>query len=90
MNYENISEDELLNAFEDSKHFKDSKEIKTENQDDDEIIRDLKFLYEPEEDYYEPKKLKGAFGSNYVKYESNGDTEEVASIEGYLNKIRFK
>ena len=30
-----MSEDKLLNAFENSKHFKDSKEIKKENQDDD-------------------------------------------------------
>ena len=87
-NYENISEDELLNAFEDSKPFKDSKEINKENQDHDEIIRDFRFLYEPEEDYYEPRKTKGAFGGNYVEYESNGDTGEVSSIEGYLNKIR--
>ena len=73
-----MSEDELLN----SKPFKDSKEIQNENQDDDEIIRDLRFLYEPEENYYEPRKIKGAFGGNYVKYESNGDTDEAWSIEG--------
>ena len=54
-NYENISEDELLNAFENSKPFKDSKEINKENQDDDEIIRDLRFLYKPKENYYETK-----------------------------------
>ena len=88
-NYENMSEDELLNAFEDSKPFKDSKEINKENRDDDdEIIRDFRFIYEPEENYYEPRKAKGAFGGNYVEYESSGDTEEVSSIEGYLNKIR--
>ena len=87
-NYENMSEDELLNAFEDSKPFKDSKEIKKENRDDDAIIRDFRFLYEPEENYYEPRKAKGAFGGNYVEYGSSGDTEEVSSIEDYLNKIR--
>ena len=68
--------------------FKDSKEIKKENQNDDEIITDLRFLYEPEENYYERRKTKGAFGSNYVEYESNRDTGETSSIEGYLNKIR--
>ena len=87
-NYENMSEDELQNAFKNSKPFKDSKEINKENQDDGEIIRDLRFLYEPEENYYEPRKTKGAFGSNYVEYESNGDIDEVSSIEGYLNKIK--
>ena len=40
-NNENKSEDELLNAFKNSKPFKDSKEIREENQDDDEILRDL-------------------------------------------------
>ena len=74
-NYENMSEDELLNAFKNSKPFKDSKETKKENQDDDEIIRDLRFLYEPKENYYEPRKTKGAFGGNYIEYESNGDID---------------
>ena len=87
-NCENMSEDELLNAVKDSKPFKDSKEIKKENQDDDEIIRDSRFLDEPEENYYEPRKTKGAFGGNYVEYESNGDIGEVSPIEDYLNKIR--
>ena len=60
-NYKNMSEDELLNAFENSKTFKDSAKINKENQDDDEIIRDLRFLYELEDNYYEPRKIKGAF-----------------------------
>ena len=86
-NYEKMSEDELQNAFKNSKPFKDSKEINKENQDDDEIIRDLRFLYEPKENYYEPRKTKGAFGGNYVEYESNEDTDEVSSVEGYLDEI---
>ena len=83
-----MSEDELLNAFKYSKPFKDSKEIKKKNQNDDEIIRNLRFLYEPKENYYEPRKTKGAFGGSYVEYESNGDIDEVSFIEDYLNKIR--
>ena len=83
-----MSEDELLNAFENSEPFKDGKEIRKEKQDDDEIIRELRFLYEAEENYYEPRKIKGVFGGNYVQYESNGDTGEISSIEGYLSKIR--
>ena len=82
-----MSEDELQNAFKNSKPFTDSKEINKENQDDDEIIRDLRFLYEPKENYYEPRKTKGAFDSNYVEYESNGDIAEVSFIEDYLIKI---
>ena len=82
-----MSEDELLNALKTQSLFKDSKEINKENQDDDEIIRDLRFLYEPKENYYEPRKTKSAFGGNYVEYESNGDIDEVLSIEDYLVKI---
>ena len=77
-----------MNAFKDSKPFKNSKEIGKENRDYDEIIRDLRFLCEAEENYYEPRKIKGAFGGSYVEYESNGDTGEISSTEGYLNKIR--
>ena len=83
-----MSEDELLNAFKSSEPFKDSKEIKKENRNDDEIIIDLRFLYEAEENYYESRKIKVPFGGNYVKYESNGDTGDISSIEDYLNKIR--
>ena len=82
-----MSENELQNGFKNSKPFKDSKEIKDENQDDDEIIRDLRVLYKPKENYYEPIKAKGAFGGNCVEYESNGDIDKVSSIEGYPNKI---
>ena len=82
-----MSEDELQNAFKNSKPFKDSKEIKEENQDDDEIMTDLRVLYEPKENYYGPIKTKGAFGVNYVEYESNGDIDKVSSIASYLNKI---
>ena len=82
-NHENMPKDELQNAFKNSKPIKDSKEINKENQDDDEIIRDLRFIII----YYEPRKTKGAFGGNYIKYESNGDIDEVSSIEDYLVKI---
>ena len=77
----------MLNAFKNSKPFKDNKETKKENQDDDEIIRDLRFLYQPKESHYELRKTKGAFGGNYTEYESNGDIDQVSPIENYLNKI---
>ena len=86
-NYENMSKDELQYDFKNSKPFKDSKEINKENQDDVEIIRDSRVLYEPKENYYGPTKTKGALGGNFVKYESNGDIDEVSSNEGYLDKI---
>ena len=45
-------------------------------------------MYESNEDYYEPKKIKGAFNDNYIEYESNGDQDKRLSIEEYLNMIR--
>ena len=58
-NYKNKSKNELLDAFEQSEPFKDVKEIRKENRDENKIIRDLRVLYElkeEEEDYYEPQK----------------------------------
>ena len=45
-------------------------------------------MYESNEDYYEPKKIKGAYNDNYVEYENNGDKDKRLSIEEYLNMIR--
>ena len=80
-----MSEDELLNTFEESekpKTPKTIKQIRKENYDSDEIIRDLRALYESDEDYYEPKRIKSAFNDTYVEYESNGDKDKRLSIEG--------
>ena len=89
--YKRISEDEFLKALEESekpKPPKTIKEIRKENYDSNEIIRDLRALYESEEDYYEPQKTKGAFNDNYIEYESNGNKDKRLSIEEYLNMIR--
>ena len=45
-------------------------------------------MYGSDEDYYEAKKIKGAFNDNYVEYESSGDEDKRLSIEEYLNIIR--
>ena len=55
--YKRMSEDELLKTLEESekpKTPKTIKEIRKENYDSDKIIRDLRALYESDEDYYEP------------------------------------
>ena len=52
-NYVDKSIDELLSAFKKSVPFKGIKEIRKENRDEKKIIRDLRALYESEEDYYE-------------------------------------
>ena len=84
-NYENMSKNDLLGAFKKSELFKGIKEIRKENHDENKIIRDLRVLYEPKEDYYEPQKIKSAFGDDYIEYESNGDKGKTLSIEDYLN-----
>ena len=89
--YKRMSEDELLKALEESekpKPPKTIKEIRKENYDSDKIIRDLRALHESDEDYYEPKKINGAFNDNYVEYESNGDKDKKLSIEGLEEKMK--
>ena len=89
--YKRMSEDELLKALEESekpKPPKTIKEIRKENYDSDKIIRDVRALYESDEDYYELKKIKVAFNDNYVEYESNEDKDKRLSIEEYLSMIR--
>ena len=46
------------------------------NSDSDKILRDIRILFEPEEDYYEPVKTINAFNNNYTEYESNGDKDK--------------
>ena len=58
-NYKNKSKNELLDAFEQSEPFKGIKEIRKENRDENEIVRDLRVLYELKEggeDYFEPQR----------------------------------
>ena len=89
--YKRMSEDELLKALEESekpKSPKTIKEIRKENYDSDKTIRDLRALYESDDDYYEPKKIKVPFNDNYVEYESHRDKDKRLSIEEYPNMIR--
>ena len=83
-----MSKDDLLSAFKKSEPFKEIEKIRKENRDKNKIIRDLKASCEPEEAYYEPQKLKGAFNDENIKYECNGNRDKKLSIEGYLNMIR--
>ena len=89
-NYENKSKNELLGAFKKSGPINDIMEIKKENRDENKIIRDLRVLYEPEEeeDSYKPQKVKGTFDDEYIEFESNGDKGKSLSIEEYFNMIR--
>ena len=78
--YESMSEDKLLSALNKSEPVKTIRETKKENRDEDKIFRDLRFLFDPEKDLYEPKKTASAFNNNYVQY----DTDVIRS---YLSDI---
>ena len=54
----------------------------------DRILRDIKnlFEYEEEENYYKPVRVSNFGSNNYIEYESNGN--KTLSVEKYLNKIR--
>ena len=71
----------LLVAFKKLIPFKGIKEIRKENCDEGKIIRDLRALYEPKEDYYKPQKVKAAFDDDYIEHESNGDRAKKLSME---------
>ena len=48
------------------------------------ILRDLKNVFEyEEENYYKPVRV-----NNYIEYESNGERNKTLSVEEYLIKIR--
>ena len=55
----------------------------------DRILRDIKNLFEHEEEnYYKPVRVNNFFSNNYIEYESNGDRNKTLSAEEYFNKIR--
>ena len=54
----------------------------------DKTIRDTKTLFEQEEDYYKPKRVRSFWNNNYIEYESNGDKNNNLSLDEYLNKIK--
>ena len=54
----------------------------------DRIMRDIKNLFEhEEEDYYKPVKVGNSWSNNYSEYKSKGNRKTL-SVEKYLNKIK--
>ena len=43
-----------------------------ENIINDKIIRDIRTLFEQEENQYETKRVSNFWNNNYIEYESNG------------------
>ena len=54
----------------------------------DRIIRDIRILFEEEEDYYKPKIVSNFWNNIYIKFESNGDMNENVSLAECLNQIK--
>lgn len=63
-------------------------DIRTENYDDDKVLRDIRTLFEPEEDYCKPIKIADAFDGNYIQNGNNGHKNKSLSIKDYLEEIK--
>ena len=99
--YKSMSKDGLLSALNVSESVKESetmldstkinktiREIRKENRNEDKILGDLRFLFDPEKDHYKPIKTANAFNNNYIQYESIGDKDKKLTIKKYLDRIR--
>ena len=55
----------------------------------DTIIKDIRTLFEEEEEgYYEPKRLSNFGNNNYIECESNDDQSRNLSLAEYFNEIK--
>ena len=52
------------------------------------ITHGLDYLFNKEEDYYEPKEIKSAFNGSYVLYESRRDKDANLALFEYFEKIK--
>ena len=51
------------------------------------MIRDIRNLFEEQEDYYIPVRVGNFLSNNYIEFKNNGDRNKAPSVEEYLNKI---
>ena len=65
----NISEDNTIN----NKRYLYKFKKKKGNDIKDKLIKEIRFLFESDEDYYEPMRSGNTFSSNYIEYGSNAD-----------------
>ena len=47
-------------------------------------IRDIRTLFEQEDDYYKSKRVNNFWNNNYIKYESNGGKNRNLSLDEKL------
>ena len=55
----------------------------------DTVIRDIRTIFEQEDDYYEPVKVGNFWNNNYVEYESNGNRNKNLLVTKYLDKTNL-
>ena len=81
-------EENLINSIKNpyilKKGKKEIKEIK------DRISRDIRTVFEEEEYYYKPKRVRTFWKNDYIEFKSNGDREKKLKkkLEEYLKKIK--
>ena len=68
--------------LEQKKKKKIKKRSKMKEQNKDRIVRDIRTLFEQqEEDYYEPESVSNFWNNNYTEYESNGDKNRNLTLD---------
>ena len=53
----------------------------------DRVIRDIRKLFEYEEDYYKPVRVNNFQSNNYVEYETNDDRNKNHQLRNILIKL---
>ena len=53
------------------------------------MVRDIRTVFEQEEDWYQPKRISSFGNNNYIEYENNGDKSSNLSLDEYLNKLNL-
>ena len=83
-----------MDTFRNRKSKKRKKEIREKKEINDRlikdrIIRDIRTLFEQQEEYYyKPKRVNNFWNNKYIECESNGDKNRNLSLDEYLNKIK--
>ena len=54
----------------------------------DRISRDIRDIFEQEEDYYKQERTGNFHGKNYLEYEGNNDRNNTLSIKVYFDETK--
>ena len=52
------------------------------------MLRDIRTLYESNEENHKSIKINNAFNGDYIEYENDGDKDNILSVKEYLEMIR--